>query len=183
MSKELDAETLRATREGLVESFAEQDRQFGALPEPERYEKFIDPILRKVEVDVADEARRAAADVSEGDKAAASAELEEKARREGWRTEREAVGEFNLATGEQLSGTPVQRKPEGPYTRTARYIFRAIRNAPGLIEWKHRMDKIVLSSHPPEWKAKQYMKVLEDFVRYYGNPLAKKDRKIIVGGK
>lgn len=179
MGKPVDDATLRETRDALVGAFAEQDRQFGAIPETERYEKFIDPILRKVEVDAASEPAPVA-------KADAGESVADKAERQGFRVENEIIGQFDLKTGRQLSGKPVPqqvRRREGKNTKLARYIFAAIRNAPGLADWRARMDKIVFSTMPLEWKATKYMEILHDFVRVYGNPLAKKDRKIITGGR
>lgn len=179
MGNPIDDETLKETRGNLVKAFAEQDKKFGAVPEVERYEKFIDPILRKVEVDARTEPEPVDAQAREREGAA------ERAEREGFRVERETIGQFDFRTGRQLNGNtkavPVRR--EGPHTQAARYVFAAIRHAPGLGEWRQRLDKIVYAPQTLAWKNIKYSELLADFIRVYGNPLKKRDPKIFSRGK
>jgi len=48
----LKSEDLRDTKDFLVESIAEQAKQIGILPNVEAHERFVEPILRQVEVDL-----------------------------------------------------------------------------------------------------------------------------------
>lgn len=47
----LDEGTLREVKDDLMERLSDQQRQVGVIPRPDLSEKFIDPIIRKVEVD------------------------------------------------------------------------------------------------------------------------------------
>lgn len=180
MAGPLKAEELRDAKEFLVENIADQARQIGLMPAPDVHARAVDPIIRRVEVDAEDEARRG---VRPDPPAPAVEEVERVDERgfEHFRGEAVGVAVIDPVTGEvelQMLGAPPPREPHWLRLRRAR--FRELRALP---EWRARVEKVM---HDPTLNADQrrekYESIYKDSVRLFGDPATRKDKRIQVGG-
>jgi len=190
---ELDAATLRETRDGLLKAVQDQRRDVGVpVPDERTAAEFIDPIMRKVEVDNAESRIK---------------DLTRPPRKPAPEQDGEWLGEPDHApklteipgtvttystgsagTALLTPGGPAIYKPAAPWDRprtkhgpNTDAMLQRIRELKALPEWRKRLEKILFANETDDWKASQYLKVLKDSVRLFGDPRVVKEKKILVG--
>lgn len=175
-----DTETLKETRNDLLDRVTEQQRRFGMLPDVRVAEEFIDPILRKVEVDERDKRPQPKAAARELPDDPTLSRRGNKLPDGTYRAEEGYAGTY--AFGRPGAGLKVidpapwvQEKQDTPNVAAARKCFRAMRQHP---DWKARVEKIALAPLSYVEREKQLKSVLADYVRLYGDPRKPRDRKI-----
>lgn len=180
-----DEKTLRQTKDNLVGAITGQAKQFGLMPDVEAAEKFLDPILRKVEADAAapKPAKRPVPERPEDSQWYGEPGHSPKVPI-GTTIVHESLGTFdwNLQTNNvSVPSHILPREPRlSPSMRAARDILRVMRNMP---EWRAAIEKVALSSAPPAQKERTYRDILNRFRRFHGDPRKGIDPKIVVGGK
>lgn len=186
MAAPLKGEDLRDAKDFLVGAIAEQAKDLGWMPKPEIHERAVEPIIRRVEVDAEDEARRSVL----GPTALAALEPAPPPpgppARAGWeRIPEEAAGAVLIdpKTGEvvQVVRFDEPEAPEIRHTAVRRARFRKLRELP---EWRARVLAIVDDPTATlEQKANRYEAIYQDSIRFFGDPEKPRPRKATIFSK
>lgn len=168
MAGPLKGDELRDAKDFLVGAIAGQAQDLGILPAPDVHERAVDPIIRKVEVDAEEDARKGVA--------VAPAPPPEPEPPRGlkpgmeWLPEEVAgVATIDHVTGEvtlQMLGPPPA--PEPPALARRRIRFRQLKALP---DWAERVQKVLVNRDLSELqKAEAYEKIYQDSIRVFGRP-------------
>lgn len=182
---------LKKTRDSLVGAVLKQVKEWGdPLPSSRAAEDFVDPIIRKVDVDLESQPSTTSKEsqrtgTKKLDKDGWVGEPQHSPRMpEGTKISYENLGEFewNLRTNEVApkSGakTPWARPKENLRTASARECFRLMRLMP---EWRELVEKAAFSALKAEQKEAVYRRLLVTWRKFFGDPRKPLGPRIQVG--
>lgn len=183
-SKVTAGQRLKDIRDKIVGKVMEQCRVWGdPLPRTKLAEEFVDPIIRKVEVD------------NETSRVHEMYHGQEKVSAAGWTGEqghsvkvpenttisREEIGTVQMGTGKFIPHHDCEvseKREDSPAVAAAREVLRVMRQMP---EWKAAIEKVAYSNLNANQKETAYRKIFVAFKRFFGDPRKPLDKKIVVG--
>ena len=179
--KRIDAATIRDTRDDLVSRITTQAKMIGLMPDVIAAEKFVDPILRKVEVDASSETDRAPSgskdrEHSSGEWTGEPGHSPKVPGGSEVRVSGSGPVRWDLKTN-QVHAPWVKTPKESPKTAAARECFRVMRLMP---EWRHLVEKVAFSTLSLKDKEQRFRMLLVQFRKLFGDPRKPLDRKISV---
>lgn len=179
---QLTADTLRETKDDLMQRFADQARAWGCMPDLAASEAFIDPILRKVEVRY------------EEDRRADPLRVDEDAPRDG-ELPKEHVGtyDWNLGTDE-VTAHPGSYMPEVKRAPSPEDVFRSCtRSLMRVPEFAQRLKAasllcarhvmLVLDCAACRLREERFGAIMVEAYKRFGDPTKPHERKITVTGR
>jgi hypothetical protein len=167
MSSAPREEDLRAAKEGSLQALADQAREIGALPRSETLERFVEPIIHKLDVDMTAEAGKSVPRPSDAEHDAQLAQ-QRGGSVETTRTPAAAVKflpdgsvHVQFAPGVEIPG--LDGTPE---TRRLRERARMLMTLP---EWKARFARLFAAKLPPRKLELSYRKLIAESNRAFGD--------------
>lgn len=188
----LDAETLRDTRDDLLQRVTDHTRQTGHVPDVRAAEQLIDPILRKVEVDHVSDRQRDLVRAEAGlrsDGRASDGTLTAAGRRRGPKP----LAQVGGIKSSVVAGQEPDLAQEHARIRLIRMMAKELLGIP---EWKDRLKKVgrmcgrhdgviipaVQTCFDCSRRERALRQVIARAVKEFGHPQKPRENKLIVSG-